>query len=54
VEVDAIPADRLRALCENAIRQHIPQHALDVLLAVEQHEREILERIANEVELWRV
>jgi len=52
VEVDAIPADQLRALCENAITQHIPRRELEVLLAIERQEREILERIADEVELW--
>ena len=54
VEVDAIPADQLRALCETAIRQHIPQHELDVLLTVEEQERQILQRIADEVGIWRV
>ena len=52
VEVDAIPADQLRALCQQAITQHIPQHELEVLLTIEKQEREVLERIAHEVELW--
>ncbi|MEJ5251391.1 MAG: hypothetical protein WHX60_05860 [Armatimonadota bacterium] len=53
VEVDAIPADMLRTLCETAITQHIPRRELEVLLAIEREEREVLQRIAREVELWR-
>lgn len=45
VEVDAIPAQRLRDLLEDAIRQHIDQHALDVTLAAEASEKDGLRRM---------
>lgn len=49
VELDAIRADRLRKLVENAILQHVDRHRLGVLEAVEAEERDILYRLAGEV-----
>lgn len=47
VEVDAIPPRQLRVLVERCIRPHIDQRALDVVLAAERDEREILMRMAG-------
>jgi hypothetical protein len=47
VEVDAIPAPRLRQMVEDAIRAHIDPEVLGTILAAEQSEREILTRMAN-------
>jgi hypothetical protein len=49
VELDAIPAARLRALVDDAIRGHIDEHQVRVLEAVEAEERELLFRLAGEV-----
>ena len=46
VEVDAIPANQLRALAEEVIEGHVDQHQLEVLRTVEAEERQGLERIA--------
>jgi len=45
VEVDAIPAATLRAMCNNCIVPHIDNRAYTQLLAVEDLERDTLERI---------
>jgi hypothetical protein len=47
VELDAIPADRLRALVETAIRRHVDDHQVHVLEAVEDEERRLLYRLAE-------
>lgn len=46
VEVDAIPPNVLRGMVESCIKQHIDPHRYDMLLTIEQEEREALERIA--------
>ena len=46
VEIDAIPANRLRALCEQAITRHIDQGALNATRQAETLERQTLERLA--------
>jgi hypothetical protein len=46
VELDAIPPDQLRGLCEEVIERQVDQHQLDVLKKVETEERRGLERIA--------
>jgi hypothetical protein len=48
VEVDAIPAPRLRQIVEDAITQHIDPEALRITRYYEQSEREILARISGE------
>ncbi len=47
VEVDAIQAAMLRALAARSIEQHVHQHALGVLRAVEQEERRVLLAMAE-------
>lgn len=47
VEVDAIPAQTLRELVRGAIAQHINGYALQATEAAEQHERLILNRLAE-------
>jgi hypothetical protein len=47
VEVDAIPAARLRQITEEAITQHIDGDALRVTRVAEQGEREMLTRLAG-------
>jgi hypothetical protein len=42
VEVDAIPADKLRALVRECIERHVDQHQLSILRAAEKSERELL------------
>lgn len=42
VEVDAIPAQQLRDIVREAIEQHIDQRALEITLAAEQSERDVL------------
>ncbi len=55
VELDAIPPDRLRALVENAIKAHLPEHQFEVLKAAEESERSILRQmIANLPPRWAV
>ena len=46
VELDAIPADQLRALAEEAIERHVDRAKLDVLERVEAEERRGLEQLA--------
>ena len=45
VEVDAIPPNVLRQLVEDAIKQHIDTHALEITLMAERNEREGLQRM---------
>ena len=47
VEVDAIQAGTLRAFARQAIEQHVDQHRLDVLRAVEEEERRVLLAMAD-------
>lgn len=47
VEVDAIPAAKLRAMAAAAIEQHVDHHRLGVLETVEEEERRGLEQIAG-------
>lgn len=47
VELDAIPADRLRALARQCIEQHADQYELKVLRTVEAEERRLLEQMAE-------
>jgi hypothetical protein len=47
VELDAIPANRLRALVRECIERHIDQEQLAVLRAAEESERETLGRFAD-------
>jgi len=49
VEVDAIPAPILRNLVEAAILRHVDDGALNVTLAAEDSERDLLYRIAGQV-----
>jgi hypothetical protein len=49
VEVDAIPPELLRSLASDAILQHIDAHALQLLRAAEESERELLYAMAAEV-----
>jgi len=46
VELDALPADYLRALVRAAIERHMPRHQLEVLKVAEQSERELLRQWA--------
>jgi hypothetical protein len=45
VELDAIPADRLRLLCEEAITRHLQPDILERTLAIEEEERQTLENV---------
>lgn len=47
VEIEALPAPVLRSLVTDAIAQHLDPHRLDVLLTVEDEERQLLRRIAD-------
>lgn len=47
VEVDAIPAQRLRNIVSDAITQHIDPEALRLTLAAEESERDILTRMTG-------
>ena len=49
VEAEALPAPLLRELLDDAIAWHVDQDELDVLLAAEESEREILHRMAGAV-----
>jgi hypothetical protein len=46
VELDAIEPQRLRDLVEDVIRRHLPDDQLEVLLAAEESERELLTAFA--------
>jgi hypothetical protein len=45
VELDAIPPDQLRLLVEGAIRRHLPEEQMQVLLEAEASERAILQKL---------
>jgi hypothetical protein len=47
VELDAIPADRLRELVDDAINAHVDQHEVEILQSVEEEERRVLLRLAE-------
>jgi hypothetical protein len=47
VELDAIEPNRLRALVQEAIEQHLPADQFEVLKAAEESEREIISRLVN-------
>ena len=47
VELDAIPARKLREIVRDCIERHVDQQQLEVLRAAEKSEREILERWAR-------
>ncbi len=49
VELDAIHPDTLRDLVEMYIQDHLPKHQLDVLLAAEASEREILQNMVGQL-----
>jgi hypothetical protein len=49
VELDAIEPNRLRGHVRVAIEQHLPRHQFEVLMAVEQSERELIARLVGEV-----
>ena len=42
-ELDAMPADRMRALVDGAIQRHLPAHELEILKLAEASEREMLQ-----------
>jgi hypothetical protein len=48
VELDAIPADDLRALVENAILEHLPRDQMETLRVVEESERTLLRIFARQ------
>jgi hypothetical protein len=48
VELDAIPADRLRELVDAAINAHVDQHEVEIPKSYEQEERRVLLRLARE------
>jgi hypothetical protein len=47
VELDAIEPNRLRALVQEAIEQHLPADQFEMLKAAEESEREIISRLVN-------
>jgi hypothetical protein len=48
-ELDAIPADRLRRIVEQAITRHLPQHQFQILKVAEESERELFARFVRQV-----
>jgi hypothetical protein len=46
VELDAIPADRLRQLARDCIERHVDPYQLNVLLTAEEEERRLLLEMA--------
>jgi hypothetical protein len=46
VELDAIPAAKLRELVKECIERHIDQHQLSVLRIAEESERELFTKLA--------
>jgi len=46
VELDAIPADKLRMLVRECIERHVDQHQLEILKIAEESERELLKKWA--------
>jgi len=47
VELDAIPADKLRQLVRECIERHVDQHQLQILKIIEESEREQLKMFAT-------
>ncbi len=47
VELDAIEPNRLRAIVQKAIEQHLPRRQFEVLKAAEESEREIISRLVR-------
>ena len=47
VEVDAIPANELRRICEGAITQHIDEEQQRLVRVAEESERELLRRLSG-------
>jgi hypothetical protein len=47
VELDAIPAAKLRELVRNCIERHIDQQQLNLLRAAEESERDLLKKWAK-------
>jgi hypothetical protein len=47
VELDAIPADKLRTLVRECIERHVDQHQLKVLKVAEENERNLFREIAK-------
>jgi hypothetical protein len=47
-ELDALDPDRMRLLVEEAIKKHLPQHQLQVLMAAEESEREVLHALVRQ------
>jgi hypothetical protein len=52
VELDAIPAERLRQIIEVAIKEHMPDSAYETLMLQEAAERDQLERLAGLAPDW--
>jgi hypothetical protein len=52
VELDAIPAERLRQIIEDAIKEHMPDSAYETLMLQEAAERDQLERLAGLAPDW--
>jgi hypothetical protein len=50
VELDAIPATRLRVLAKACVERHVNRHELEVLRTAEAEERRVLERIASTID----
>jgi hypothetical protein len=53
VELDAIPADRLRQLVRDCIERHVDQRQLEILRVAEESERGQLQALAEVLELKR-
>jgi hypothetical protein len=47
VELDAIPADKLRAIVRECIERHVDQHQLKILKVAEESERGFLKMVAG-------
>jgi hypothetical protein len=47
VELDAIEPNLLRAIVQDAIEGHLPQHQFEILKAAEQSERELLRQFVG-------
>jgi hypothetical protein len=47
VELDAIPADKLRQLVRECIERHVDQEQFEILKAAEESERELLKKWAG-------
>ena len=50
VELDAIEPETLRALVQNAIEDHLPQHQFKVLKAAEESERTLIRQLVDGLE----